>query len=58
MKLCFLGIHKWTQWKTPRNNIQTRVCMYCGIYQRVQVLVTLTANPIETYALEEIYDDD
>ena len=56
MKLCWLGIHKWTQWKTPRNNIQTRVCMYCGIYQRVQVLVTLT--PIETYDLEEIYDDD
>ena len=64
MKLCLLGIHKWTQWKTPRNHIQTRLCMYCGIYQRVQVLVNLpgmevtTHVPVNTFDLEELDVND
>ena len=57
MKLCFLGIHKWTQWKTPRNHIQTRLCMYCGIYQRVQVLVNLP-DEILPFDLEELDVND
>ena len=39
MKLCWLNIHKWTQWRSPRNNIQTRKCIYCNMYQRRLVVI-------------------
>jgi len=41
MKLCRFGIHKWTQWRTPRFHVQTRSCIYCGLYQRTLILVSV-----------------
>ena len=39
MKLCWLNIHKWTQWRSPRQNIQSRSCIHCNMYQRRLVVI-------------------
>ena len=41
MRLCWLGIHKWTHWRVPRKHVQTRMCMYCNLYERTMVLINL-----------------
>jgi len=55
MKLCRFGLHKWTQWRTPRHHVQTRSCIHCGLYQRTLILVTLPNITIDE-EMEEIHD--
>jgi len=58
MRFCWLGVHRWTQWCAPRNQIQSRHCIHCNKYERVQVLVTLTTEPVDTFDLVELDDDN
>ena len=51
MKLCWLGIHKNTQWRTPRNGTQSRSCIHCGRYER---RVVITHSDFEGWEVKEL----
>ena len=55
MKLCWMGIHKFARWRTPRNNIQSRECIYCGLYQRR--IVVVECDP-EEWAVKPMFPED
>jgi len=60
MRLCRFGIHKWTQWRMPRKHIQTRMCMYCNLYERTMVLINLpgaTDDILTVPGMEEMNDN-
>ena len=60
MGLCWLGIHKWTHWRVPRKHVQTRMCMYCNLYERTMVLINLpgaTDDILTVPGMEEMNDN-
>ena len=53
MKLCRFGIHKWTQWRTPRRHIQSRQCIYCGLYQKIFITIGLPGFKEDVLQVDE-----
>ena len=51
MNLCGIKIHKFSQWRQPRNGFQTRICLMCGKYERSEVRI----HTIGTVISEEVY---
>ena len=44
MKLCWLGIHKWTKWGEPHMDMQRRKCKHCWRIETRIVWVELGDN--------------
>ena len=62
MKLCWIGIHRFTQWRTPRHNVQSRKCILCGLVEKriVELQGNWTVEPMlgGLPILEEVEDDE